>query len=209
MDNKAAVDNKTSDNKTSRLMLVLGSFLAGLVLFFAAILVISGRAPSPLGAVAASAGRSVFEDQNGKAGHRSGHEGPAIPGVLRFHPLPGYLPDHVVRDVAAHAEARAGRRQDRRIVHHGRSGARYARGDEDHLSNFDPHLRGLTGDTAAVTAAIKAYRVYAKKVPLEGGDYTMDHTAVVYLMDKSGHFVAPFSMSRAVDAEAVDLRRYL
>ena len=65
---------------------------------------------------------------------------------------------------------------------------------KDYLSNFDPHLRGLTGDQAAVNAAIKAYRVYAKKVPLENGDYTMDHTAIVYLMDKDGRFVAPFNM---------------
>ena len=41
---------------------------------------------------------------------------------------------------------------------------------KDYLLNFDPHLRGLTGDPAAVAAALKAYRVYAKKVPLDGGD---------------------------------------
>ena len=43
---------------------------------------------------------------------------------------------------------------------------------KDYLSNFDPHLRGLTGDRAAVDAALKAYRVYAKKIPLKDGDYT-------------------------------------
>jgi protein SCO1/2 len=80
---------------------------------------------------------------------------------------------------------------------------------KDYLSNFDPHLRGLTGDPAAVNAALKAFRVYAKKVPLEGSDYTMDHTAVVYLMDKNGHFVAPFNMKRTAEAEAADLRGYL
>ena len=80
---------------------------------------------------------------------------------------------------------------------------------KDYLSNFDPHVRGLTGDRAAIDAAIKAYRVYAKKVPLENGDYTMDHTAIVYLMDKNGHFVAPFDLSRKPEAEAADLRRYL
>ena len=79
----------------------------------------------------------------------------------------------------------------------------------DYLSNFDPHVRGLTGDPAAIAAAVKAYRVYAKKVPLENGDYTMDQTALVYLMDKNGHFVAPFDMSRTPAAEAADLRRYL
>jgi protein SCO1/2 len=80
---------------------------------------------------------------------------------------------------------------------------------KDYLSNFDPHLRALTGDPAAVEAALKAYRVYAKKVPLEGGDYTMDHTAVVYLMDKDGHFVAPFNLNRTPEAAAAELRRYL
>jgi protein SCO1 len=80
---------------------------------------------------------------------------------------------------------------------------------KDYLSNFDPHLRGLTGDRVAVDAAIRAYRVYAKKVPLQNGDYTMDHTAVVYLMDKDGNFVAPFDVSRTPEAEAADLRRYL
>ncbi len=78
-----------------------------------------------------------------------------------------------------------------------------------YLSSFDPHLRGLTGDPAAVNATIKAYRVYAKKVPLEGGDYTMDHTAVVYLMDKDGRFVAPFNLKRTPEAAAAELRRYL
>jgi protein SCO1 len=37
----------------------------------------------------------------------------------------------------------------------------------------------------------------------------MDHTAVVYLMDKNGHFVAPFNMKRTAEAEAADLRGYL
>jgi protein SCO1/2 len=80
---------------------------------------------------------------------------------------------------------------------------------KDYLASFDPHLRGLTGDPAAVNAAIKAYRVYAKKIPLEGGDYTMDHTAVVYLMDKDGRFVAPFNLKRTPEAAAAELRRYL
>ena len=80
---------------------------------------------------------------------------------------------------------------------------------KDYLSSFDPHLRGLTGSTDATAAVAKAYRVYYKKVPTEGDDYTMDHTAIVYLMDKDGHFVAPFSLRRTPEAAADDLRRYL
>jgi len=80
---------------------------------------------------------------------------------------------------------------------------------KDYLSSFDPHLLGGTGDPAAIAAVAKAYRVYYKKVPLEDGGYTMDHTAIVYLMDKNGRFVAPFSLKRTTEAAAADLRRYL
>ena len=80
---------------------------------------------------------------------------------------------------------------------------------KDYLASFDPNVRGLTGDPAAVAAAAKAYRVYYKKVPLEGGDYTMDHTALVYLMDKRGRFVAPFNIKRPPEAAVAELRRYL
>jgi len=79
---------------------------------------------------------------------------------------------------------------------------------KDYLSSFDPHLKGLTGDPAAITKVLSAYRVYAKKVPLKDGDYTMDHTALIYLMDRDGHFVAPFNLKRTPEQAAADLKRY-
>jgi protein SCO1/2 len=80
---------------------------------------------------------------------------------------------------------------------------------KDYLSSFDPHVSGLTGDPEAIAAVAKAYRVYFKRVPLEQGGYTMDHTAIVYLMDKTGRFVSPFNVKRPIDTAAADLRRYL
>jgi protein SCO1 len=80
---------------------------------------------------------------------------------------------------------------------------------KDYLSSFDPHLKGLTGDPEAIAKVLSAYRVYAKKVPLKDGDYTMDHTALTYLMDRDGHFVAPFNLNRTPDEAAADLKRYL
>jgi protein SCO1/2 len=80
---------------------------------------------------------------------------------------------------------------------------------KDYLSSFDPHVRGLSGDADALAKVARAYRVYYKKVPLEGSDYTMDHTAIVYLMDKDGRFVSPFSMKRTVEVAAADLRKHL
>ena len=78
-----------------------------------------------------------------------------------------------------------------------------------YASNFHPRLIALTGTPEQVAAAAKAYRVYYKKVPTKDGDYTMDHTAIVYLMDKNGQFVAPFSLKRKPEEGAAELRRYL
>jgi protein SCO1 len=80
---------------------------------------------------------------------------------------------------------------------------------KDYLSSFDPHLKGLTGDPEVVAKVLSEYRVYAKKVPLKDGDYTMDHTALVYLMDKDGKFVAPFNLKRTAEEAAADLKKYL
>jgi protein SCO1/2 len=79
---------------------------------------------------------------------------------------------------------------------------------KDYLGSFDPHLMALTGSREDVERMLKSYRVYSRKVPTDGG-YTMDHTALVYLMDKRGQFVAPFNMKRTPQEAATDLRRYI
>ncbi|MGA7431500.1 MAG: SCO family protein [Xanthobacteraceae bacterium] len=198
------------DEKTSRIALVLGAFLAGLVLFFTAILLVTGYAPSPVGqAVAAVGGPFQLTDQSGKAVTDADMKGKPFLVFFGFTHCPDICPttlfdmSQLMKELGPDAD---------------RTGALFITVDpdrdtpkvmKDYLSNFDPHVRGLTGDPAAINAAIRAYRVYAKKVPLENGDYTMDHTALVYLMDKNGRFVAPFDVSRTPAAEAADLRRFL
>ena len=198
------------NDKTSRIMLVLAAFLSGLVLFFGAILFITGRAPSPIGqAVAGVGGPFHLEDQNGKPVTDQDMKGRPFLVFFGFTHCPDVCPTTLF-DMSQLMKA-LGPDADR-------ANALFITVDperdtqqvmKDYLSNFDPHLRGLTGDQASIDAAVREYRVYAKKVPLQGGDYTMDHTAVVYLMDKNGHFVAPFDVSRPPAAEAADLRRYL
>jgi len=80
---------------------------------------------------------------------------------------------------------------------------------KDYLSSFDPHLEGLSGDPAETAKVITSYRVYAKKVPTKDGDYTMDHTALIYLMDRDGRFVSPFNLKRSPEEAATELKRYL
>jgi protein SCO1 len=80
---------------------------------------------------------------------------------------------------------------------------------KEYLSSFDPHLEGLSGDPAETAKVITSYRVYAKKVPTKDGDYTMDHTALIYLMDRDGRFVSPFNLKRTPEEAAGELKRYL
>jgi protein SCO1 len=58
-----------------------------------------------------------------------------------------------------------------------------------YLSSFDERIRGYTGTPAEIAQIAKEYRVYYKKVPTEDGGYTMDHTAVLYLMGPDGKLV--------------------
>jgi protein SCO1 len=80
---------------------------------------------------------------------------------------------------------------------------------KEYLSSFDPRLKGLTGNAEEIAKVLSEYRVYAKKVPLKDGDYTMDHTALIYLMDRDGKFVSPFNINRKPEDAASDLKPYL
>ena len=80
---------------------------------------------------------------------------------------------------------------------------------KSYVSSFDPHIVPLTGDRAAIDTVTREYRAFARKVPLKDGDYTMEHTALVYLMDKEGRFVGSFNVERSPEQAAAELRRQL
>ena len=73
---------------------------------------------------------------------------------------------------------------------------------KDYVSSFDPRIVGLTGSQAEVDKVAREYRVYAKKVPTGDGGYSVDHTGVVYLMDRKGNFVTSFNPDLDKPAEA-------
>lgn len=57
-----------------------------------------------------------------------------------------------------------------------------------YVSSFDNRIVGLTGTQEEIAEIASAYRVYYEKVPTEN-DYTMNHSSLIYLMDKNGQFV--------------------
>jgi protein SCO1 len=192
-----------------RLLLICGAFLAGLVLFSSIILIVGGRNPvSVVLPSAAIGGPFQLLDQDAKPVSEQDFKGKPLLVFFGFTHCPDICPtelfdmSEVLRKLGPDADRVAmlfitvDPERDTPAVM------------KDYLSSFEPQIRGLTGDTAAIAAVEKSYRVYAKKVPLDGGEYTMDHSAILYLMDKNGRFVAPFNLKRRPEESAADLRRY-
>jgi len=77
----------------------------------------------------------------------------------------------------------------------------------DYVAAFSDQIVGVTGEPQAVHDMVKDYKIYSAKVPLEGGDYTMDHTASMILQDGEGNFVGTIASEEASDVALAKLRR--
>jgi len=75
-----------------------------------------------------------------------------------------------------------------------------------YLSSFDPRIVGLTGTEEEIAAVARAYKVYYRKVPTEGG-YTMDHTASIFLMDSKGDFYGTSNFQESDEIRRGKLRQ--
>ena len=74
---------------------------------------------------------------------------------------------------------------------------------KQYVANFHPRLMGLTGSPEEIASVAKAYRVYFSRVENNSGpdNYLMDHSAIIYLMDRQGKFLKHFTYS--TDAAAL------
>jgi protein SCO1/2 len=75
--------------------------------------------------------------------------------------------------------------------------------------NWTGRVTGVTGSIEEVEKAARAWGVYYEKVPLEGEDYTMDHTASVFLVNAEGEFEGTIAYRESVDTAVAKLRRLL
>ena len=72
---------------------------------------------------------------------------------------------------------------------------------------FDAQFEGLTGDPQTLARLAANFGVAVNRVELPGGDYTMDHSAVVFMLDDAAHIVAIFTPPFDVAALSADLAR--
>jgi len=80
---------------------------------------------------------------------------------------------------------------------------------KSYLTAFDPRIRGLTGTPQAIAQAAHDYNVYYQKVALQGGEYTMDHSTLIYLMDPKGHMAELVQYGTPNDQVVASLKRLL
>jgi len=81
---------------------------------------------------------------------------------------------------------------------------------KSYASNFTPRLVALTGPPDAIAAAASAYRVYFQKVAGEGkDDYSMDHSAFVYLMGRDGRYLTHFGPDVTAEQMAAAIQKLL
>ncbi len=80
-----------------------------------------------------------------------------------------------------------------------------------YVSNFHPRMTGLTGTPEQIAGAARAYRVYYERVtdPASNADYTMDHSSIIYLMDKDGRFISHFGPGTKPEKMAETIRSAL
>jgi protein SCO1/2 len=195
--------------RASHVLLVMSAFLAGLVVFLAVFLYATGQLGTR-GTGSAIGGPFKLIDQNGHTVTDQDFKGKPFLVFFGYTHCPDVCPTTLF-DISEVMHA-LGPDADR-------TSALFVSVDpdrdtpavlKDYLSSFDPHVRGATGKQDELAKIEKEYRVYAKKVPTgKDGDYSMDHSAIVYLMGKDGRFVAPFRLDRKPEESAAELRKYL
>lgn len=78
---------------------------------------------------------------------------------------------------------------------------------DSYVGNVSNRITGITGEPEKVLAMAKSFGIYWKKVELEGGDYTMDHTASVLMLDSAGDFAGTIAYGENPDNALAKLKR--
>ncbi len=79
-----------------------------------------------------------------------------------------------------------------------------------YVTNFGPTFVGLTGSPEQIAQGARAYRVYYQKVPgKDGAPYLMDHSSIVYLLDRNGRFVTHFTHEAKAETIATAVGKLL
>ena len=194
-------------SSTRRLLLPLAGFFAGLIVVALVAGVILMRGGDSQGGTAAVGGPFTLVAQDGKPVTEQALRGQPSLVFFGYTHCPDVCPatlseiSSVFKALGPDAKAKAffvtvDPQRDTPVVM------------KDYLSSFDPRITGLTGSPDAIKKVEDDYKVYAEAKADKDGTYTMDHTAITYLMDKNGLFVSGFNLDRPPAEAAAELKRY-
>lgn len=77
---------------------------------------------------------------------------------------------------------------------------------ERYVHAFNPEFEGVTGDQKEIERVAREFGVAIVRVEMAGGDYTVDHSAVVFLLNRQGQRVALFTPPLDIQSVAADVR---
>src|SRR4051794_6880920 len=203
-----------SPHNPPRFAMVAIVFAALLVVAAGVLLALAVR-ETPRGGAAGTAlasaigGPFPLVDQNGKAGSDAGLKGKWQLGFFGYTHCPDPCPT-ALNEIALALDQLGEKRGEIEIV--------FITVDPDrdtpevmksYVQSFDAPIIALTGSPDAVAQAAKAYRVFYAKHPRADGDYDMDHSAVIYVMNPEGRFTATFTPDSSADAIVQRLQKLI
>jgi protein SCO1/2 len=72
-----------------------------------------------------------------------------------------------------------------------------------------PGVIGVSGSPEEIAKAVKAFRIYARKSPLAGGGYNMDHSSMLLLFDRDGEYAGLIGYQEEDARALASLRKLL
>ena len=77
------------------------------------------------------------------------------------------------------------------------------------MPSFHPRLVGLTGPTAEIERVAASFKVFHERRGTEDGSYTVDHSAFVYLLDRTGAYLGFFPPGTSSERMVGVIRQHL
>lgn len=78
---------------------------------------------------------------------------------------------------------------------------------KNYVTNLSDRFTGITGPKEDVEAMARSWRVYFKRQELDDGDYTMDHTASIFLLKPGGKFFGTIAWGENPETAVEKMKR--
>ena len=179
-------------------LLLAAALLAGFAILGAGAFVALDLRDSPRGAAgtllsSAIGGPFKLVDQNGKTVTNTDLEGKWLLVYFGYTHCPDACPTALNNIALALRDLGAEKQQVRPVFITVDPERDTSSAMKDYVQAFDAPIVALTGSDAAIAQAAKEYRVYYAKHAEAGGEYSMDHSSIIYVMDPKGRFTASFT----------------